>query len=63
MRLHARSLILGLLLGSESQGRDGLGVSELLPSCALFGASANGVRVALARGVSAGLLVSPRRGH
>lgn len=58
-----RALILNLLLGTESRGEAGLAVRELLDACALFGLPDNSVRVALARGVAAGLLVTPRRGH
>ncbi|MBK1615547.1 hypothetical protein CKO44_18965 [Rubrivivax gelatinosus] len=57
-----RSLILGLLLGTEARGDGALGVRELLAACALFGLPENSVRVALARGVAAGLMATPRRG-
>lgn len=57
-----RLLILRLLLGIESRGDSALGVRELLAAGALFGMTDNGMRVALARGVAAGLLVAPRRG-
>jgi phenylacetic acid degradation operon negative regulatory protein len=57
-----RALVLRLLLGAEAQGDDALGVRELLAACALFGLAGNRVRVALARAVAAGLLVTPRRG-
>lgn len=74
MPLNPRLLILSLLLGAESQTQAArppglaappattLGVRELLASCGLFGVSDNGVRVALARAVAAGLLVTPERG-
>jgi phenylacetic acid degradation operon negative regulatory protein len=58
-----RSLILNLLLGAESRGGASLPVRDLLAACALFGLPENSVRVALARGVAAGLLVAPQRGH
>jgi phenylacetic acid degradation operon negative regulatory protein len=57
-----RSLILRLLLGTESHGDGTLSVRDLLAACALFDMPASSVRVALARGVAAGLLVAPRRG-
>lgn len=62
MIVNARALILRLVLGSESHGDAPLGVRELLAACALFGLPGNRVRVALARAVSAGLLVAPQRG-
>lgn len=58
-----RSLILNLLLGTETRGEASLSVRELLAACAVFGLAGNSVRVALARGVAAGLLKVPRRGH
>ena len=58
-----RALILNLLLGTGSRGGGSLSVRELLDACALFGLPGNRVRVALARGVAAGLLVTPQRGH
>ena len=57
-----RSLILRLLLGTETRGEGTLAVRELLAACALFDLSASTVRVALARAVAAGLLVTPHRG-
>jgi len=57
-----RSLVLNLMLGTEARGGAPLGVRELLAACAVFGVAGNSVRVALARGVAAGLLVAPRRG-
>lgn len=57
-----RSLILSLLLGLEAQGRTELDARDLLRACALFDLPENSVRVALARAVAAGLLVTPRRG-
>ncbi len=62
MSPNPRALILRLLLGAEAQGDDALGVRELLRACALFDVDGNRVRVALARAVAAGLLVTPRRG-
>lgn len=62
MSANPRALILRLLLGAETQGDGALEVRELLAACALFGLTANTVRVALARAVAAGLLVAPRRG-
>lgn len=62
MSPNPRSLILSLLLGAESRGDAELGVRELLAACALFGLQENAVRVALARGVTAGLLQASRRG-
>lgn len=58
-----RSLILSLILGSEARGDGALGVRELLAACDLFGLPQNSVRVALARAVAAGLLVTPSRGR
>lgn len=58
-----RALILNLLLGAEARGAGALAVRELLAACALFGLPDNSVRVALTRGVAAGLLATPRRGH
>lgn len=58
-----RSLILNLLLGARTRGDGALGVRELLAACAVFGLPENSVRVALARAVAAGLLVTPRRGR
>lgn len=57
-----RSLILNLLLGSEAQGAAPLSVRELLAACAVFGLAGNSARVALARAVAAGMLVTPCRG-
>jgi phenylacetic acid degradation operon negative regulatory protein len=57
-----RSLILSLMLGAESRGDAALGVRELISACAVFSLPENSVRVALARAVSSGLLVAPRRG-
>lgn len=57
-----RTLILNLLLGAEANGDAALGVRELLAACALFHLPENAVRVALARAVTANLLVAPRRG-
>ncbi|MEK8052754.1 PaaX family transcriptional regulator C-terminal domain-containing protein [Ideonella sp. DXS22W] len=57
-----RSLILNLLVGTESRGGEPLSVRELLAACAVFGLEGNAVRVALARGVAAGLLMATRRG-
>lgn len=50
------------MLGSEASGDGGRGVRELIAACALFGLPENSVRVALARAVAAGLLVTPQRG-
>lgn len=57
-----RTLILSLMLGTEARGATELKARELLAACALFGLSENTVRVALARAVAAGLLVTPSRG-
>jgi phenylacetic acid degradation operon negative regulatory protein len=57
-----RSLILSLLVGTEAPAGKALSVRELLAACAVFGLEENSARVALARGVASGLLVSPRRG-
>lgn len=57
-----RALILSLLVGTEARGNTALGVRELLAACAVFGLEENSARVALARGVAAGLLVAPQRG-
>lgn len=57
-----RLLILSLMLGIEARGDTELGVRELIAAAALFDLPENAVRVALARAVSAGLLVAPRRG-
>lgn len=57
-----RLIILSLMLGIEARGDTELGVRELLAAAALFALPENAVRVALARAVSAGLLVAPRRG-
>lgn len=62
MAVNARALILRLVLGAESHSDSPLGARELLASCALFGLPGSRVRVALARAVSAGLLVAPQRG-
>ena len=62
MAINPRALILRLVLGTEDHGDAALGVRELLAACALFGVPENGVRVALARAVAAGLLAAPRRG-
>src|SRR5574337_586128 len=62
MPVSSRALILRLVLGTEAHDDEHLGVRELLSACALFGVPANSVRVALARGVAAGLLATPRRG-
>lgn len=62
MSLPARSLILNLLLGAETPASPALSVRELLAACELLGLSGNSLRVALARAVAAGLLVTPRRG-
>lgn len=62
MATDTRALVLNLLLGAEVRGEAELGVRELLAACALFGLPENTVRVALARAVAAGLLVTPRRG-
>lgn len=61
MAINPRALILRLVLGAEGHGDAALGVRELLSACALFGLPENSVRVALARAVAAGLLVTPRR--
>lgn len=61
MTLTPRALILRLVLGAEGHGDPALGVRELLAACALFGLHENSVRVALARAVAAGLLVTPQR--
>jgi phenylacetic acid degradation operon negative regulatory protein len=58
-----RALVLNLLLGAEARGDAGLSARELLAACAAFGVAGNSVRVALARGVAAGLLTAPQRGH
>ena len=58
-----RALILNLLLGAQARGGGVLGVRELLAACALFGLPENSARVALTRGVAAGLLATPRRGQ
>lgn len=60
--LNPRPILLSLLLGSESHGQGAMTARALLASCALFGLRGNAVRVALARAVAAGLLVTPRRG-
>jgi phenylacetic acid degradation operon negative regulatory protein len=57
-----RALILSLLVGTEARGSAALSVRELLAACAVFGLEANSVRVALTRGVAAGLLATPQRG-
>lgn len=62
MNPNPRSLILSLMLGTEARGEAELSVRELLAACALFSLPENAVRVALARAVTAGLLVAPRRG-
>ena len=61
MTINPRALILRLVLGAEGHGDPALGVRELLSACALFGLPENSVRVALARAVAAGLLVTPQR--
>lgn len=50
------------MLGTEARGDTVLSVRELLAACALFNLPENAVRVALARAVAAGLLMTPRRG-
>lgn len=62
MSASPRSLILSLLLGAQARGSAALAVRELLAACAVFGLEENSTRVALARGVAAGLLVAPERG-
>lgn len=63
MAADPRSLVLNLLLGAEARGDATLSARELLAACAAFGVAGNPVRVALARGVAAGLLVAPGRGR
>lgn len=58
-----RSLILNLLLAARTRGGGELGVPEILAASAVFGLPENSVRVALARGVAAELLVAPHRGR
>ncbi|HPO18088.1 MAG TPA: hypothetical protein PLO07_02765, partial [Rubrivivax sp.] len=62
LRMKPRALILHLLLGAQARADAALGVRELLGAGALFGHAPNSMRVALARAVSAGWLVAPRRG-
>lgn len=57
-----KTFILSLMLGAEARGDTQLGVRELLAACALFNIPVNAVRVALARAVSSGLLITPTRG-
>lgn len=57
-----KNFILSLMLGAEARGDTELGVRELLAACALFNIPENAVRVALARAVSSGLLLTPTRG-
>lgn len=62
MSASTRSLILNLLLSSEERGIAPMGVRELLAACRVFGVEDSSVRVALTRGVAAGLLTAPQRG-
>lgn len=63
MHLNPRTLILSLILGAEARGDTTLGARELLAACSLFNLPENAVRVALARAVTAQLLVTPNRGR
>ncbi len=60
MMPNPRSLILNLLLATDSQC---LSAREAVASCALFGISENSVRVTLARLAAAGLIASAGRGR
>ena len=57
-----RSLVMTLVLGAEARGAPMLSVRELLAGCSLFGHAESSTRVALARAVGSGLLVTPKRG-